>query len=83
MFYSAIEVTLGTENAVHSTCVFTPVMPYCRRADVIVGGPFKYTEAIADISAKPTTLALHTYFPAVSGETAIVKFSDAPTTCEQ
>lgn len=36
-----IEFTLGTENAVHSTCVFTPVIPYCRRADVIVGGPFK------------------------------------------
>lgn len=58
LFIVNIEITLGTENAVHSTCVFTPVMPYCRRADVIVGGPFKYTEAIADISANPTTLAL-------------------------
>lgn len=67
----------------HSTRVFTPVMPYCRRADVIVGGPLRYTEAVADISWKPTTLALHMYLPAVSDETAIVKFGEAPTTCKQ
>lgn len=78
----AANVTLGTENAVHSTCVFTPVIPYCRRAEVIVGGPFKKTEAVEDISGKPTTLALHVYFPAVSSETVTVKFDDAPTTCE-
>lgn len=65
----------------HSTCVLTPVIPYCRRADVIVGGPFKKTEAVEDISGKPTTLALHVYFPAVSVDTVIVKFDDAPTTC--
>lgn len=64
----------------HSTRVFTPVMPYCRRADVIVGGPFRKTDAIADISGKPTTLALQMYLPAVSVETAIVKFGEVPTT---
>lgn len=64
----------------HSTRVLTPVMPYCRRADVIVGGPFRKTVADADISGKPTTLALQMYVPAVSVETVIVRFSDVPTT---
>lgn len=64
----------------HSMRVFTPVIPYCRRADVIVGGPFKYTDAVADISGKPITLALQVYFPAVSTDTVIVKFGEAPTT---
>lgn len=73
-------ITFGTENALHSTRVLTPVIPYCRRADIIVGGPFKYTDAIAAISGKPTTLALHVYVPAVSFDTVIVKFGEAPTT---
>lgn len=64
----------------HSTRVLTPVMPYCRRADVIVGGPFRNIDAIAEISGKPTTLALHVYLPAVSTDTVMVRFGDAPTT---
>lgn len=60
--------------------VFIPVVPYCRRADVMVGGPFRKSVAVADISAKPTTLALHEYLPAASLVTTIVRFVDAPTT---
>lgn len=75
-----IYFTFGTENAVHSMRVVIPVVPYCRRDDVMVGGPFRKTVAVADISAKPTTLALHEYMPAVSLVTAIVRFADAPTT---
>lgn len=60
--------------------VFIPIVPYCRRADVMVGGPFRKTVAVADIPAKPSTLALQEYSPAVSLVTAIVRFFDAPTT---
>lgn len=72
--------TFGTENALHSTRVFTPIMPYCRRFDRMVGGPRRNNDAVADISGKPTTLALHMYKPAVSFDTVIVRFGVAPTT---